>query len=356
MALLTVKQRAKRFKYLGLGSYNKKNILRFQKKAFPGMKSEHDSEWGSHSDRALRHFYNVKRYAPNFKPEDFKCDCGHCNGYPSYMKKVTLQHLQYIRYLYNKPITVTSGLRCKHANSSSVGSIQNSRHLIGYAVDFYQKGVTDTLANRKKSMKRIKQLPNHHYSYGNRYNSYGYYVDADYMGNAMHTDVNKESENPLKPWFDMMKVQFNWSKNQKYEFLMNPTVANSKEKGTCITFWSVTLQILGLLPSSKFFYLNPKTNRMGGNGASYVKSHKDIYKYFYPNKTVKQLWKEGKIKVGDMCGFDDPAYHSMVFMGFNSKNEPIWNTMGHKRGLMVTYDNYANRKVAMIVRLKKVKK
>ena len=89
-----------------------------------------------------------------------------------------------------RPITVTCGLRDKTYNSKLGGSIQNSLHLSGRAVDFYQKGVTDTLANRKASIKWIKTLPNHHYTYGNGINSYGNGVSAPYMGNALHTDVS----------------------------------------------------------------------------------------------------------------------------------------------------------------------
>ena len=115
------------------------------------------------------------------------------------MKQVELKHLQRIRDHYNRPMIVTSGLRCKHANGSSTGSIQNSLHLVGRACDFYMAGVTDTLANRKKSIKWIRKQPNHHYTYGNGINSNGYGVYAPYMGNALHTDVNKAPVKKAKP-------------------------------------------------------------------------------------------------------------------------------------------------------------
>ena len=193
MALLTVEQRKARFKYLGLGEYNKENIKKFQKKY---LRSEDvDGSYGKDTDRALRHVYNVKRFAPNFKPEEFKCECGgkYCTGYPSYMKAVELKHLQKIRDFYGKPITVTCGLRCKTYNAKLNGSIENSLHLTGYACDFYQKGVTDTLANRKAAIKKIKTFPHHHYTYGDGINSYGYAISAPYMGNALHTDTSKPS-------------------------------------------------------------------------------------------------------------------------------------------------------------------
>jgi hypothetical protein len=191
MALLTEKQRKKRFKYLGLGNYTKKNILKFQKIAFPNDKSEWDSKWGSHSDNALRTFYNVKKYAPSFKPQEFRCNCGHCCGYPSYMKLVELKHIQRIRNHYNKPMTITSGLRCSHENSR-VGGVPNSGHLKGYAVDFYIEGVTDNLEGRKKALKWIVKQDNHEFTYGkDMVDSNGLYREAAGMGNAMHTETHK---------------------------------------------------------------------------------------------------------------------------------------------------------------------
>ena len=191
MALLTTEKRKEYFKYLGLGDYNKTNILKFQKIAFPTLKAQQDSQYGTNTDRALRHWRNVKKFTKNFAPEEFKCTCGHCTGYPSWMKKVELQNLQTIRSHYGKPMKVTSGLRCSWSNNHSKGSINNSKHLTGYACDFYMQGVTDTLANRKKAIKYIKTLPNHGYTYGNGCNSNGAAIKASYMGNALHTDTNK---------------------------------------------------------------------------------------------------------------------------------------------------------------------
>ena len=191
MALLTVEQRKARFDFLGLGAYNKTNILKFQKKYLRAK--DCDGVYGTDTDRLLRHVYNVKRYTKDFEPEEFKCECGgkYCTGYPSYMKKVELQNLQSIRTHYGKPMKVTCGLRCKTYNSKLKGSITNSKHLTGYATDFYMAGVTDTLANRKKSIAWIKKLPNHNYTYGDGINSNGVKVSASYMGNAMHTDTKQ---------------------------------------------------------------------------------------------------------------------------------------------------------------------
>ena len=133
----------------------------------------------------------MKRNTKNFSVKEFRCECGgkYCCGYPSTLKVEMLRNIQAIRDHWGRPVTVTCGLRDKVWNSKLGGSIQNSLHLCGQAVDFYQAGVTDTLANRKASIRWIKTLPNHHYTYGNGINSYGNGVSAPYMGNALHTDV-----------------------------------------------------------------------------------------------------------------------------------------------------------------------
>lgn len=151
-----------------------------------------DGVYGPQTENALISAINVKRNTKNFSVKEFRCECGgrYCCGYPSTLKVEMLRNIQAIRDHYGRPITVTCGLRDKTYNSKLGGSIQNSLHLSGQAVDFYQRGVTDTLANRKASIKWIKTLPNHHYTYGNGINSYGNGVSAPYMGNALHTDVS----------------------------------------------------------------------------------------------------------------------------------------------------------------------
>ena len=191
MALLNTKQRKARFKSLGLGEYNKENLLKFQKTAFPNNKKMQDGVYGTQTDNALRTFYNVHKCAPNFKPQEFRCDCGRCSGYPSFMRQVELKHLQRIRNHYKTPMKITCGLRCL-AENKAVGGVPNSGHLRGYAADFYMKGVTDTIGNRTQSLKWIEKQPNHQFTYGAyMYDSEGKYRTAPGMGNAMHTECHK---------------------------------------------------------------------------------------------------------------------------------------------------------------------
>lgn len=189
MSLLTVAERKTRFKFLELGEYNSANIKKFQKQAFPTLSKEWDGVYGEKTDNALRHFYNVKKVTKNFAPTEFKCPCGRCTGYPTFMKQVELKHIQAIRDHYKVPVKITSGLRCEYENKRS-GGINNSSHLKGYAVDFNAKGVTDSVQNRSKALKWIKSLPNHKFTYGAyMVDSDGAYRLAPSMGNAMHTET-----------------------------------------------------------------------------------------------------------------------------------------------------------------------
>ena len=189
MALLSVSERKRQMKELGY-EYTKEGIRKLQKKYFTRSK-DIDGKYGKNTDILVRHCYNVQMYAPHFKPQEFRCGCEgkYCTGYPTYMRKEMLVLLEKIRIQYGNPIIVTCGLRCSKYNKKLNGSVQQSKHLKGKAVDFYQKGTTDTLANRKKSIKWIKKRPHFGYSYGNGINSYGNKITAPYMGNALHVDV-----------------------------------------------------------------------------------------------------------------------------------------------------------------------
>ena len=189
MALLSMEARKKYFAELNL-TYTPGNIKALQKK-YMWRASDADGIYGPDTDNLLRTLINVQRYTKNFDAREFRCECGgkYCCGYPNYMKAHELMLIQDIRDHYGRPIIVTCGLRDPVYNKKLNGSIVNSKHLTGYAIDFYQKGVTDTLANRKKAIKWIKTRPFFTYAYGNGINSNGYGVYAPYMGNCLHVDT-----------------------------------------------------------------------------------------------------------------------------------------------------------------------
>ncbi len=104
---------------------------------------------------------NVKDF-PNFKYSEFKCECKGkwCNGYPVPFSYELAKNLQKIRTHFGKPLHITSAIRCQKYNDSLSGSIKKSKHVKGWAVDFYISGVSyDTLA------KYVKTLPYFNYCY-----------------------------------------------------------------------------------------------------------------------------------------------------------------------------------------------
>ena len=371
MALLSEAKRKQYFSDLGLGNYNATNIKKFQKGAFPNNSKEWDGIYGTKTDNALRHWWNVRKYTKNFKPEEFRCGCGgkYCTGYPTYMRKEALQHIQSIRDMYGKPITVTCGLRCKTYNSKLSGSIGSSLHLSGLAIDFYQQGVTDTLANRKASIKKIKVLPNHHYTYGNGINSNGASVKATYMGNCLHTDVSQKSSTTASApatstttsnankILAACKTQADWMKNAKYGSYSPVTLAHSKKAGTCVTYVGCVFQRVGALASGKYVWHNGKG--YGTGKVSGVNKDKMTVTYM-GNKKLSAL--KSTIKPGDCILLDDnksgkkgSGGHVFFATGEWSGSDPyIWDMESSRKcvktGKKRKYNG--NRKVLAIVRLK----
>ena len=344
MALLSENTRKKYFKSLGLGEYCTANIKKLQKKYM--RPADVDGIYGINTDRVLRHVYNCS-LVKNFEPEEFRCPCGKCTGYPDRMKQVELEHIQTIRDHYGKPMIITSGLRCKYENSR-VGGVPNSAHLTGYAVDFYMQGVTDSVPNRNKAMSYIKSLPYHKFTYGAcMVDSDGAYRSATGMGNAMHTETKKKvSESLTDKMMTACKTQADWMQNSRYAWESNPTVPKSKYKGTCVTYVACVLQRIGILPSGKYIW-HDESGKVYGNN--------DKMTVTYPNGTLHSL--KSQLKAGDIIMDGDKhdsgsGSHIFILTGKWSGNDPIiWdNHSGQENKGSYVYKR--NRNVIAVVRLK----
>lgn len=188
--LLSIKQRQKYLKKLGFykgkidgdaGSGTKKgyeyiNII------FLDIKN---NKYTSDTDSKLRVAYKSyckSKYMtsddwklfPNFKESEFKCTCKgkYCDGYNGrknkcYMKLIMFA--QYMRNYYDKPISISSGVRCKKRNKQ-VGGVSNSKHIVFKAMDF-------KVGNLKASevIKVVKKMPLVDYTYEIN----NYYVHAN---------------------------------------------------------------------------------------------------------------------------------------------------------------------------------
>lgn len=153
----------------------------------------------------------------------------------------------------------------------------------------------------------------------------------------------------LQGWGAAMQTQYEWSKNQEYWWVNPPTIANSRTRGTCVAFPSVSLVRAGLFRDGWWIYLNQDTERLTGNARDYVLEHPELFQVSYPNRTIDQLGNN--ILPGDIVAYLGGEGHIMVYMGKNSSGEPIFNTMGHTKGLGITYSYYANKKINMLVRI-----
>lgn len=110
-----------------------------------------------------------------FTLSEFRCNCKRCSNraFPAKVNAKLLTYLEQMRIHFNKPMIVTSGLRCKTYNKSLKGSSKNSRHLTGRAADVFIQGVKpELIRDYWKSL------------------NVGYsYCGTSNMGNACHVQI-----------------------------------------------------------------------------------------------------------------------------------------------------------------------
>ncbi len=107
----------------------------------------------------------------HFIRAEFACKCGkYCDGYPTEMKQKVVEVADRIREHFDRPVYVSSGLRCTQHNID-VGGVPTSRHLYGKAMDIYVEGVSAATL-----LEYIRQQPEISYTYA---------ID----GNYCHMDI-----------------------------------------------------------------------------------------------------------------------------------------------------------------------
>ncbi len=99
-----------------------------------------DGIFGEITNKHLKIFLSLKNpQTKNFKQSEFKCHC--CGSVGNGIHPVLLIQLEILRMYYKKPITITSGFRCKKHNSELQGAAVKSFHLQGMAADINISGV-----------------------------------------------------------------------------------------------------------------------------------------------------------------------------------------------------------------------
>ena len=127
-------------------------VIAFQKD-FGGLTA--DGIPGDATQKALRHAvaYGVEQpetaKPPDFwdgiqyfTREEFRCQCGgrYCSGFPAEPSEKLVRLADQVREHFGSPMIVSSGLRCQQHNDNQPGSVPNSRHILGKAVDFSVRG------------------------------------------------------------------------------------------------------------------------------------------------------------------------------------------------------------------------
>lgn len=68
------------------------------------------------------------------------CSCGRCGGFPVEPSEKLMRLADKVRGVAGRPMIPTSTVRCR-AHNAEVGGVQNSRHLLGNAMDFCIPGL-----------------------------------------------------------------------------------------------------------------------------------------------------------------------------------------------------------------------
>lgn len=149
------------------------------------------------------------------------------------------------------------------------------------------------------------------------------------------------------------KVQADWMKNYTYKWVQNPTIANSKKYGTCVTYVACVLQRVGILKSGQFIWHNGKGKVDGAN------SKMSVYYYGGTIKGNKSKLKRGDILiVGDKSSVGAGGNsHIMIFNGtWDSSNNPyVWDNQSAtrvKKGKNGLHTYGGGKKIIAVVRLK----
>ena len=141
-----------------LGMATKAAVYKFQED-FTGLQV--DGLPGAETQKALRHavaYGMPERDEPNtsgtppdntgtfwdgikyFRREEFRCPCSRCGGFPVEPEERLVRVADRVRAHFGKPITISSGVRCQAHNDELRGSVKNSRHVRGKAMDFCVQG------------------------------------------------------------------------------------------------------------------------------------------------------------------------------------------------------------------------
>lgn len=135
--------------------------------------SKIDGMWGNETETNYQQFKGIK----HFQHWEFKCPCG-CNEERIDIRLVKI--LDDIRDYYNKPLHITSGVRCPKHNRELPGSSSTSWHLStrgGKASDIWLNDI------------KVTELLSHCIDLRNQGKIRYTYTNGDNMSGAVHIDI-----------------------------------------------------------------------------------------------------------------------------------------------------------------------
>lgn len=98
-----------------------------------------------------------------FVRAEFACPCGRCGGFPVEPSPDLVRMANQIREHFGRPMIPSSGVRCQAHNDELPGSVPNSRHVSGRALDFTIPGVP--VGNVISYTRQLKSEGKLHYTY-----------------------------------------------------------------------------------------------------------------------------------------------------------------------------------------------
>lgn len=81
----------------------------------------------------------------HFTRTEFRCPCPRCGGFPVEPNESLVRIADSVREYFGKPMIISSGVRCQAHNDELSGSVSNSRHVQGKAVDFCISGMPSSI-------------------------------------------------------------------------------------------------------------------------------------------------------------------------------------------------------------------
>ena len=98
-----------------------------------------------------------------FVRAEFACPCGRCGGFPVEPSRALVRVSNQVREHFGRPMIPSSGVRCQAHNDELPGSVPNSRHVSGRALDFSIPGIP--VAEVLAYTRQLKVAGKLHYTY-----------------------------------------------------------------------------------------------------------------------------------------------------------------------------------------------